>query len=285
MGLPRPVGTAVRLGAALIAFAAAAAAHETEPGGGSDAGRAILRDPAQALAYSQQAIGRSVGDHRFTTARGESFSLASTRGKPLVVNLVYTSCSDACPVTVQTLARAVDVARSAVGLDRFNVVTIGFDAHADSPQRMHDFARAQGIDVENWRFLSADAATIERLSRELGFLAAPRSGGFDHLDQISLIDRDGRVYRQIYGSEFAPQTLVEPLKLLVFGGDTAPTSFAGLLDRVKLLCTVFDPSTGRYRFSYAIFVEVIAGGLSLAAVGALLLRLWLQARRPLSPRP
>jgi protein SCO1/2 len=129
------------------------------------------------------------------------------------------------------------------------------------------------------------AATVERLSGELGFLAAPTAGGFDHLDQVSLIDKEGRVYRQIYGTDFAPQTLVEPLKLLVFGGDAAPTTFAGLLDRVKLLCTVFDPSTGRYRFSYAIFVEVIAGGLSLAAVGAFLLRLWLQARRPLPPPP
>jgi protein SCO1/2 len=233
------------------------------------------------MQYSQQATGRGIADYRFVTSRGEPFRLSATRGKPLVVNLVYTSCSDACPLTVQTLGRAVDAAASAVGLDGFTVVTIGFDSRADTPQRMHDFARAQGIDYRNWRFLSADPETIERLTAELGFLYAAGVGGFDHLSQTSLIDAEGRVYRQIYGTSFPPQVLVEPLKQLAFGGETSPASLSDLLDRVKLLCTVYDPTTGRYRFSYAIFIEIIAGGLSLAGVGIFLLRLWLQTRHAL----
>jgi protein SCO1 len=246
--------------------------------------RSLLFDEAKALKYSQKAIGRRVGDHRFLTSRGEMFQLSSTRGKPLIVNLVYTSCSDACPLTVQTLLRAADVVASAVGPDSFTIITVGFDSRADTPLRMHDFARAQGIDRRNWRVLSADQATIDRLTAELGFIYAPAAGGFDHLSQTSVIDAEGRVYRQIYGTTFAAQALAEPLKQLVFGGETSPVSFSGLLDRVKLLCTVYDPTSGRYRFSYAIFIEIVVGALSLGAVGFFLLRLWLQTRRPLARR-
>jgi protein SCO1/2 len=267
-------------GAIMLPAGGSAPAHEAEEGRQGDRTGSALFDQAEALELSRQAIGHRLSDHRFVTSRGETFQLASTRGKPLVVNLVYTSCSDACPLTVQTLARAVDVASSAVGRESFAVITIGFDSRVDSPQRMHDFARSQGIDQPNWQFLSADRATIERVTNELGFRYAPAAGGYQHLSQTSLIDAEGRVYRQIYGTSFAPQALAEPLKRLVFGGDVSTAGLSGLLDRVKLVCTVYDPTSGRYRFSYAIFIEIIVGGLSLGAIGVFLLRLWLQERRP-----
>lgn len=285
MAVAPRLGTLCFAGVLALWAAGGAAAHEGAQGIDRPAAQSALFDPGTALAYSRQAIGRSLSDQRFVTARGEAFQLAATRGKPLVVNLVYTSCSDVCPLTVQTLARAVDAAASAVGLDSFAVVTIGFDSRVDTPQRMFDFARAQGINYRNWRFLSADAATIDRLAAELGFFYAPAAGGFDHMSQVTLIDAEGRVERQIYGADFAPQLLVEPLKRLVFGGEANPTSLAGLLDRVKLICTVYDPATGRYRFSYAIFIEIIVGGLSLAAVAIYLVRAWVQTRRPVPRGP
>jgi len=282
MPSPRRCKGMIGMLAVALATLGTASGHQAAPESDLQSPRSVLFDEARALAYSQSAIGRRLNDHTFLTARGESFRLSATRGKPLVVNLVYTSCSDACPLTVQTLARAVDAAASAVGWDSFAVVTIGFDSRADTPQRMRDFARAQGVlSYRNWRFLSADAATIDRLAAELGFLYVANAGGFDHLSQTTLIDGEGRVYRQIYGTTFAPQLLAEPLKQMVFGGDTPPTSLSDLAGRIKLLCTVYDPSTGRYRFSYAIFIELIVGGASLAGVGMLLLRLWLQTRRAL----
>ena len=269
------LGMAIALGIAMVWPERGPAAHEAPDGDAPS----ILLDQAKAMEYSQNAIGRRLGDYRFVTSRGETLRLSATRGKPLVINLVYTSCSDACPLTIQTLKRAVDVAGSAVGAESFAIVTIGFDVRTDTPQRLHDFARARGIDDRQWRFLSADAATIAALTADLGFLYTAKAGGFDHLAQTSLIDGKGRVFRQIYGTTFPPQLLVEPLKQLVFDAEANPTSLSGLLERVKLLCTVYDPTTGRYRFSYAIFIEVIVGGLSLLAVGILLLRLWLQTRR------
>jgi protein SCO1/2 len=48
-------------------------------------------------------------------------------------------------------------------------------------------------------------------------------------------------------------------------------------DRLRLLCTVYDPSQDRYRFSYAIFIGLFIGLASLGGTAWLLVRLW---RRP-----
>ena len=54
--------------------------------------------------------------------------------------------------------------------------------------------------------------------------------------------------------------LVEPLKELVFNRPGSSGHFvAGLVDRIKLFCTVFDPTTGRYRFDNSLFVRAAAG--------------------------
>ena len=39
------------------------------------------------------------------------------------------------------------------------------------------------------------------------------------------------------------------------------------IERVRLLCTVYDSSAGRYRFDYSIFVAAGVGVLCLGAVG------------------
>lgn len=240
--------------------------------------RGLLSDSDRALAYSQAAVGRQLGPHRLLDVEGHPVELADLRGKPLVISFVYTSCAHTCPLTTQTLARAVDVARDVLGTASFQVLTIGFDSRADTPQRMAAFARTQGISSPNWRFLSGDAATIARFAAETGFLFEPLAGGFAHLAQTTLVDAEGRVYRQIYEARFPTPALVEPLKDLVLGRATAALSVTGLFQRLRFLCTVYDPAVDRYRFSYAIVFGLVIGAASLSAVGVVLFRSWRQSR-------
>jgi protein SCO1/2 len=148
---------------------------------------------------------------------------------------------------------------------------------------MDAFARSQGIDQPNWRFLSADKATIDKLSEELGFVYYPSPQGFDHVAQTTVVDRDGRIYRQVYGADFDVPAVVEPLKDVVFGRNSAIAGLDGLLDRIRLFCTVYDPLRDRYRFSYTIFISIVGGALSLGAVGFVLvravIRLWRREAR------
>ena len=237
-------------------------------------------DPVAAIAYSQAAIGREVGDLAFTGSDGTPVRLAGFRGKPLVVNMVFTGCALSCPVVVQRLYRAVEIAQDAVGSDRFSVITVGFDTDADTPGRMRDFARAQGLDLPNWEFLSGDEASVRALADVLGFIYFPSPRGFDHLAQTTVVDAEGRVFRQVYGAEFEPPAVVEPLLALVYGGGKGIASLADAVDRLRLFCTYFDPTTGRYRFDYSIFIALAVGVASLGGIAFVLVRAWLRAAPP-----
>ena len=246
---------------------------------GGDAGTPQAFDSAAALKYSQAALGGQIGDYTLTGVDGRPVRLSSYRGKPLVVSLVYTSCYHTCSVTTRQLAKVVRTARQALGPRSFAVLTIGFDTSMDTPMAMRNFQRQQGVDMEDWAFLSADSKTIQGLGKDLGFLYSPSPKGFDHLLQSTVIDADGKVYRQVYGDLFVTPALVEPLKDLVFGTRSEQSTLESLLSRVRLFCTAYDPSSDRYYFDYSLFIGM-AIGASIVGLGiAFLVRETLRSRR------
>ena len=242
------------------------------------ASRADL-DPQLALAISEAAIGRILGDYRLVNAAGETFALSDYRGRPLVISLIYTSCSTVCPLTTQHLLDAVSQARRILGADRFSVLSLSFDPRRDTPARLAAFMAAQGIDLDNWQAATADHETIDRLTADIGFTYREAAGGFDHVTQTTIVDGDGRVHRQVYGDAFPIQVFLEPLKEVVFGTAVASLGFADLVDRIRFICTVYDPSSGAYRIDYAIAFGISIGGLSLVLCGIVVVRLWQQNRR------
>ena len=231
-----------------------------------------------ALSQSQAAIGRKLGDHRFVSSDGQPVRLADYAGKPYIISLIYSSCYHTCPQITQSLARAVEIANDALGANKYDVITIGFDTDYDKPSAMRSFARAQGIDFENWRFLSADAPTIWRLSDDTGFQFAPSPRGFDHLTQTTIIDREGRVYAHVYGDDFPTPQLVEPLKHLVLN-DGPWNSLQTFVDRVRFICTSYDPARDTYYFDYSLFIGMTIGFICLLALAIFIYREFFRQRR------
>ena len=115
-------------------------------------------DSKTALELSQSVIGTSVGDHVLLDRQGRPTPLARYRGRPLLVNFIYTACFQVCPTTTKNLQKAVENTVTVLGPDRFNVISIGFNQPFDSPEAMKAFAFQHGIHLPNWEFLSPAAA-------------------------------------------------------------------------------------------------------------------------------
>jgi protein SCO1/2 len=174
----------------------------------------------------------------------------------------------------------VDASREALGDDSFQVLTIGFDTARDSPEAMRNFANEQKIHDPRWDFLSGTAETMDQLVKAVGFVHFPSPRGFDHINQVTLVDRDGVVYRQVYGAAFDLPWLIEPLKELVYNRPQPGAHFvASLVDRVRLFCTVYDPATGRYRFDYSLFVQIAVGAVAIIGVFWWLVLEFLRSRK------
>ena len=225
-------------------------------------------DEAAAYAASQAAVGRTLGDYRFIDQDGQPLRLSSLRGRPVVLNVVYTSCYHVCSGLTVRVRDAAKVARDALGTASFSLLTVGFDTANDTPERMLSYGRERGANQPGWHFVSTDAVTVARFTRDVGFTYVASPKGFDHITQTTLINGAGRVVLQIYGDNFPTPQLVEPLKKLVWGGDDTAISFGGLVRTVKLFCTIYDPATGRYRFDYSLITEIVAGMLAFGMAAA-----------------
>ncbi|MBL8525584.1 MAG: SCO family protein [Betaproteobacteria bacterium] len=221
-------------------------------------------DAAASMRLSQSAIGRKVSDFTLLDREGRSVRLSSYRGKPLLVSFIFTGCFQVCPLTTRSLQKAVESGRDVFGTNQYNVISIGFNQPADSPMALKAFARQHRIDQPNWEFLSPHASIVESLAQEFGFSYKATPAGFDHVLQVTMLDAEGRIYRQIYGEELDADSLGEPLKQLMRNAPVAQQlKLDDLIDRVRILCTVYDPKTGAYRVKYDLLIEV-AGGVTFA---------------------
>lgn len=261
-----------------VIFSTAAAPGQSSDRQPQDPGREFQYKAA--LQESQDAIGTVLGDYPLTDHNGHALSLDDFHGKPLVLSLIYTSCYQICPMTTRHLAKVVDKAREALGEESFNVAVLGFDAYNDSPQAMLHFARKQGIDNRGWRLLSASPATVKALAAALGFRFFASPNGFDHITQATVIDANGRIYRQVYGEVFETPLLVEPLKELVLGQPRPDqTLLSGLISKVRFFCTTYDPARDAYHFDYSLFIGMFVGA-SIILAGIVFLIREIRQNRP-----
>ena len=219
-------------------------------------------DRELALKASQAVIGTKIGDHTLLDREGKPVRLSSYRGKPLLVSFIYTGCFQVCPSTTRSLQETVQGLQITFGTNKFNVVSIGFNQPDVSPIALKAFAAQYQINQPNWEFLSPSMSTVEAIARDFGFVYAATPAGFDHVLQVSLLDGDGRIVRQVYGEGIPPAELGEPLKMLLSGEPFEPAMMLdGVMDRIRILCTVYDPKTGDYVVDYTLPIQ-IAGGVT-----------------------
>lgn len=217
-------------------------------------------DTEAALRISQAAIGTIPADYTLLDRQGKPVRLSSFRGKPLLVSFIYTGCFQVCPTNTRSLYEAVQALQKLVGHNKFNVVSIGFNQPYDTPQAMRSFAAQHAINAVNWEFLSPHASIVTALTRDFGFSYAPTVAGIDHVLEVTLLDAQGRVNAQVYGDRLSPEKLGEPVRQLIRGEPIQNNfSLGELINRVRIICTVYDPNTGAYRYDYGLILE-IAGG-------------------------
>jgi len=255
------------------------------------AGTVPSLDERTALATAAAAVGRTLPDFELLDRRGRPVRLSDYRGKPLLVSFIYTGCFQVCPAQTRALYEAVQGLDRTLGEHQFNVVSIGFNQPFDSPEAMRSFARQHRIEHRNWEFLSPPRDSVDALTRAFGFSFVATPAGFDHVLGVTVVDAAGRIHAQIYGDRLRADQIGAPLReLLLKTPPVATSTLAAMVERVRILCTVYDPETGEYRYDYKLIFEIIGGALFFFSVAIYFLFEWRdqrRARRPscTAPRP
>lgn len=285
-----PCVAGIALAAALLASGASAAAPDREAAAPAlvDGTAIVAREPGtvprlderEALRLADGAIGQAVPDLILRDREGRPVRLAGYRGKPLLVSFIYTGCFEVCPLQTRSLHEAVRGLDRMLGRHQFNVVSIGFNQPFDSPDAMRYFAAQHRIDYPNWEFLSPPRDAVAALTRAFGFSYVATPAGFDHVLGVTVVDASGRIHAQVLGDRLRADRLGAPLRELLLARPlpAAPT-LQGVIERVRILCTVYDPDTGEYRYDYKLIFELIGGALFFGSVAIYLLLEWRGRRR------
>jgi protein SCO1/2 len=93
------------------------------------------------------------------------------RGKKVLINFMYTECTDTCPRTTANLVKVQEAFGTRLGRDVF-FVSISLTPERDTPARLKAYAREQGC-REGWDFLCGAVEDVDLVRRRLGLLDTP----------------------------------------------------------------------------------------------------------------
>jgi protein SCO1/2 len=125
---------------------------------------------------------------------GAERSLATLRGTPVLLAMVYTHCTATCPLAVSELKRIA----ASDATTRF--VLVSLDPARDDPAQLAAFARGLELDPARWTLLTGSDGDVRELAATLGVRyrqVTPQD--LSHSNLITLLDRDGRIVRQSSG--------------------------------------------------------------------------------------
>ena len=88
------------------------------------------------------------------------------KGKAVAVNVIYTSCTDVCPLETANLARVQSILGDRVGRDIF-FYSISIDPEIDTPQVLKAYAAKFNVGP-GWQFLTGKPEDIKLIVRKLG---------------------------------------------------------------------------------------------------------------------
>ena len=129
-----------------------------------------------------------VPDFVLTERSGKRITPQDLRGEVWVANFVFTRCKATCPVMMSAafdLAKRVPDAR---------IVTFSVDPDHDTPSRLNDFVKTNGLALERWDW--ATGASREEMQRVAhGFMQRQSRQGEEilHSEHFVLVDRYGRL--------------------------------------------------------------------------------------------
>jgi len=119
----------------------------------------LLRRPA-APARELPRLG-AVPDFALTTQDGKPYAFHDERGKVVVVDFIFTRCTEICPrltAEMRTLQKRLVEA----GLrDQTKLLSISVDPQRDTPAALRTFAEKFGADLSTWTFVTGPARAVE----------------------------------------------------------------------------------------------------------------------------
>lgn len=139
---------------------------------------------------------------------GEPRSWKDFQGKPLVITMIYSTCTTACPLIVQEVKKILEAANA----EDQQVLLVSMDAERDTPEALTEMKKRHHLG-DNWTLVRPSESDVREIASALGirYRKLP-SGDFNHSQVISLLDADGLIAARAEGLGPQRDDVVEAVK-------------------------------------------------------------------------
>lgn len=139
---------------------------------------------------------RNLVDFSLTNSAGGIVTRSDLKGKILVVDFLFTSCSTTCPIVNRQMAQIQQLTTNDTNL---KLVSLTVDPRDDTPNVLAKYGETFGADTHRWLFLTGDKAALYGLIGQ-SFLAKDQDdpfaympGNFAHTERIAVVDSKGNL--------------------------------------------------------------------------------------------
>ena len=133
------------------------------------------------------------------TDNNESIQLESLAGKPQLIALIYTGCSNSCPIIVESMKR-VEKQVPMNFRDKIGFVLVSLTPDTDYPKTLKAFAEKKGLNP-NWKVLRGNNELVRTLSNVLnGRYKVAKDGDVAHSNTVTLLNSQGQIQMQASGT-------------------------------------------------------------------------------------
>jgi cytochrome oxidase Cu insertion factor (SCO1/SenC/PrrC family) len=148
--------------------------------------------------------GKSVPDVTLIGEDSTSFALSTLAGKPVLINPVFTTCQQTCPMITQNLHGALaSIGEPGVG---YQVLTISFDP-ADGPAELRAYRHKLDL-PPGWKLAVATPENLKALLDAIDFnYEALPEGGFVHANVVTVLSPTLTVSSYLHGVTYDPEQI------------------------------------------------------------------------------
>jgi protein SCO1/2 len=213
-------------------------------------------------------------------AAGRQVRLSDSRGKIVILNFIYASCKEACPLHTDVIASIQRMVNSGPLRNTVQFVSITTDPEKDTAEVLKAYGPAHGLDPVNWIFLTSGAAKPSEtrdLGERYGLKFTPTADGdFIHGVVTHVIDQSGMLRARFHGLKFDPANLVAYVSGLSTGDFEAAERLIASRETTKTTPPTFVPDLSPSERWLPIFL-VLAGGVMIAIFLIWRIRHWRQS--------
>ena len=146
---------------------------------------------------------------------GNRFDSTTLRGKVVVLDFIFTTCTDVCPLFTANLAQLQRSLKNEHAGNLF-LVSITTDPEVDSPKVLKSYAQRYGADFQNWAFLTGSETQLKPVWKGFDVRVINRGRGLvQHTSLTTVIDRQGIRRFNFFGEKWPLKDLLRDTSALL----------------------------------------------------------------------